>query len=1043
MSTNEIQTVLNTYYQKVEKFGENIFRCEKKDRKSNSYQVFFFDNTDGIKSISPNSLGDYIREKLITDYFQNPGAIQWNYYYTFLVGDSKEKKEKAAFLKNTEFARKFIVERNNLKTWLQREYNIEDAADKKELPQLTSIWEDKFSTKGYAFVLDSNTSIGEGWQFITSGTRPETTVIISDDEPVLDETNCRIKQIESISIGGFRKFPEKKDHEFKKVNLIYGPNGFGKTSLLEAIEAFVCGYNSRSKEFIAPQCGLRVKMRGESEFRDLGDSIDRSVINWRNKRYYGIEKARLPQKTLADSFSQFNFFDSDSGFELAQNNPAVIRESFERVILGFAFSQMDKRIQGYQEELRKGLKREQDALNVLKIDFESKKELLNSLQQAAKESNSGAKETYLLRLNEVKWKEKSNLSIENHSEVQIKLSTALMHLQGILEFCSRYNFKTLNEVAIYSNEIKTSKNKFDDFKKSYLQYEERIKELDSEIKGINDFYNNISRYKEYIEIGAQEKLRNNSYLIERNQNGIKIILDIKSDKLEEALQVSAEIKESFSVFEAGVNTQIDALNSKIKELKSELHQKETNIDDLTKIIGELKQLGLNYLERNNNSGECPLCHHDHQTHLILKTEVERVKSNIKQSSELTKLRAEIQKTEKIVDERKKIKLVLSELEKSYSILFGKDIDKNNIVSSMANIITQEISKLDMLQIETTKLISAREFHLNKGFSERELNDLEKSLEKNDVTISTLTPEYLDSLIITTAEKLRDILKNIELSKAQLEVINIGIDELRNLNASGVSRDNLEEFLSGVSLKLDQTNIQIGSLKNLVIIEGNEELIKVENSLKEIFNLINGIKKQISDNEKTSQAIISCEKEVDTFKKRIEVSNVVVKRIMQFESDLKEILENYGKDNYLKEFFASNENKLMSIYRQIHTPKEFEGIRFNLEQGEIQLKRTETDSWDSVNQISSGQRTALALSIFLAFNRQLKDGPALLMFDDPVALVDDINTLTFLDYLREIVNQTDRQIFFATANEGLAFLFKQKFDYLRDDFEMIQLKRSDQ
>jgi ABC-type lipoprotein export system ATPase subunit len=72
-----------------------------------------------------------------------------------------------------------------------------------------------------------------------------------------------------------------------------------------------------------------------------------------------------------------------------------------------------------------------------------------------------------------------------------------------------------------------------------------------------------------------------------------------------------------------------------------------------------------------------------------------------------------------------------------------------------------------------------------------------------------------------------------------------------------------------------------------------------------------------------------------------------------------------------------------------------------------------------------------LSLFLAQNAQLRTAPPLILIDDPIAHVDDLNCLSFLDYLREVVIAGDRQVVFATANDKLAALFERKFDFLGD------------
>ncbi len=65
------------------------------------------------------------------------------------------------------------------------------------------------------------------------------------------------------------------------------------------------------------------------------------------------------------------------------------------------------------------------------------------------------------------------------------------------------------------------------------------------------------------------------------------------------------------------------------------------------------------------------------------------------------------------------------------------------------------------------------------------------------------------------------------------------------------------------------------------------------------------------------------------------------------------------------------------------------------------------------QISAGQRSALALSVFLGMHLSCANAPKIILFDDPIALIDDLNVCAFLDFLRQLMLTTNRQIFFAT------------------------------
>jgi ABC-type lipoprotein export system ATPase subunit len=127
----------------------------------------------------------------------------------------------------------------------------------------------------------------------------------------------------------------------------------------------------------------------------------------------------------------------------------------------------------------------------------------------------------------------------------------------------------------------------------------------------------------------------------------------------------------------------------------------------------------------------------------------------------------------------------------------------------------------------------------------------------------------------------------------------------------------------------------------------------------------------------------------------------------------------------------------AIFGRIHAPAEFSGLGKQL----TTLVRKTGGTLTTLSQISTGQRAALALSIFLAQNAQLRTAPPVLLIDDPIAHVDDLNSLSFLDYLREVALAGGRQILFATANEKLATLFERKFDFLgQEKFRRYDLHR---
>ena len=146
------------------------------------------------------------------------------------------------------------------------------------------------------------------------------------------------------------------------------------------------------------------------------------------------------------------------------------------------------------------------------------------------------------------------------------------------------------------------------------------------------------------------------------------------------------------------------------------------------------------------------------------------------------------------------------------------------------------------------------------------------------------------------------------------------------------------------------------------------------------------------------------------------------------------------EDILKDFFDKNTRSILDVFMTIHAPKEFNDLKFI--GNEIKLKRTISNSWEGINRISTGQKNALSLAIFLVMNKNANKAPKYILFDDPVSNTDDINILAFFDFLRDISLSNQRQIFFSTANSKVANLFRKKFDFLGEgeDFKYFYLER---
>ena len=81
-------------------------------------------------------------------------------------------------------------------------------------------------------------------------------------------------RIESLSIEGFKAFtaPQRFDFEGRDI-FLFGPNGFGKTSIVEAIRWCLFGLASRQGEIVKNQfysgnCIVQIALRAPGRYLD-------------------------------------------------------------------------------------------------------------------------------------------------------------------------------------------------------------------------------------------------------------------------------------------------------------------------------------------------------------------------------------------------------------------------------------------------------------------------------------------------------------------------------------------------------------------------------------------------------------------------------------------------------------------------------------------------------------------------------------------------------------------------------------------------------
>ncbi len=171
-------------------------------------------------------------------------------------------------------------------------------------------------------------------------------------------------------------------------------------------------------------------------------------------------------------------------------------------------------------------------------------------------------------------------------------------------------------------------------------------------------------------------------------------------------------------------------------------------------------------------------------------------------------------------------------------------------------------------------------------------------------------------------------------------------------------------------------------------------------------------------------------EIDRLRDRIE-------RLKETRDHLRETFA--GVEESLDEVLGEYTGIVTTLFKVFQRPYDFKRVKLTDDNEELQVVRRENGEVVGIDEMSSGQRTALVLAIFVTNNLAHDSAPPLMLLDEPFAHLDELNTLSFFNLVIELAVRGDRQIVFATANDNLASLLERKVGET-EAFDRVNLEK---
>ena len=866
-------------------------------------------------------------------------------------------------------------------------------------------------------------------------------------------------KIKKILIKNFKNIKERIIDFQENVTLFVGPNGFGKTTIFDAIELSLTGkirrieesdYSDGRSNFSAPYFQNNPNENTFIELMLTNDEGNSLIVSSLYKSSMNTEGSNVPKF----SFSKFQrrvrvgpgiSFQSDEDFEgsserdIQKDISQFLGYESEDYSLGdtfdlFNYIQQDETAY-YLKQKEKDRK---EQLNFL-LNIGNYVNRKNRLERLRSTLSSTEKE---LRAKKGKLKNSPIKYNTLYSKLSLREDTDFAFNNKSIVFDDELSNESLN---IYLSEIEKLQEFRDSFspkdyflRKQSEQFERdvledkdficyliirKIFENQENIESIKQNHSLISNEKNYSYfllknyIEQLESLENDSRIFKRGKI-LKSLLDVEIDKLN--IELIKNSLNGFVDWEFG-KVWFEMFDSKLTNYKNKKEQ----LDDGTDSINKLLEIRSRLKEHSdNNHSECVFCGYDWIESKNLLLAYEETTNQLRKN--LTNFEIEVSN---LVEELNQLKMELqNQIQMEQEKLFVIPDDFLMAIRSISNYdFPESFSNLVVMNSEMTPMLVDENASLQKfEFLKKELISLlqEKQLIPNEVydTFLRVVSKRVDF------EKLLEKYSILDGESIREFGISFGLLPI-SLHKFEENKDGLLVFLEELRSQIVFDNSKSSDLQNLFdkYFESNEKTF--EDCTIESINQ----KREYIINQFELQNLTMFHQ----IEKRLQIIEQTITYLQNRVRELNNNINSYQEQmiQKLKLPFYMYTAKILQNYQQgmgvLLTTQNNSNIRFiansNCEQ-------------DVMYQLSSGQVAVISFAFTLALNTTFKISKEFkfLSIDDPIQDMDSMNVYALIDLIRHSLS--DYQIIMSTHNDGSAMFIKYKFELFSDsEISNVELK----
>jgi chromosome segregation protein len=1013
---------------------DSVVRGEKRLGEK-TYAVAYVDFADDVVERSLH-LRDFQERILADDFFDTPGDLRWNKYLYIVAGPNSTSnpqfaEAKAAIEADKDYARKRVISQDDLESLLGAPKLFESAKHSSTYDVLAD-WQERLSAAGLDLLLDAPTprtavveKISRRAAGMPSNGKQQVKELNASDIPLATA------KLLSLNIDAFRPIHNGKSYDFGDVTLLVGANGSGKTSLLEAVEYFYCGNNRRSTAVVPVRLKGKLLPSAGGDTVELFSTADGPRIKARNLAWYNRKEHNVAD--IVDSFSLYNFLDTDAAYRLSGNlKPDDVTNELSRLLVGSSAATTFDYLQKIRADIDKAWDKAQSHANRLQEELFVFERRLKELQDKPSTAKT-LTDAYRAALAGLGWKRLAAAGVPTPKESQ-ELLAALAHAQALVSLGGAA--RTIKHIEHRSAQLEAAVHSAKPVHAQLVETLEHEKRLVSEIEALEANVKNLDRWIAYESAGFHSVLRRYKSAREVSKQLATRLGSLIAGDLPLVPPQYASLQLPAAVLAA--SEAAAAAQARLTRAQQALDLHGRAASARAAAAAKLKSAAKEVLKSSDNADMCPVCRTVHASGALMHL-IEEITTGPQTTDEVKVLAESLRLAGNEESEARRWADAV-ELCQKFAVQLQLDgATPKDVLEELIGL----RERVNQAQLELQRIDKEGKDLNSAGFSSNEADLVWGriaglfELESSNLTADIASVEQRRQL--EAVEETRKVLGQCRSNMGGL------VDSIRgfarSVFADGwmTSIEPSDTFASLVALQDEffAAITNVAGLRSYLAVDDDVPLVEVQAR-------IAAVASAFKQADQASRSDLESSAEQRDLPKKIQDWNLSLgkhrseeKALLEAGKVLDDLIENASLEHATREALDAIGGQINEVFSRIHSPREYEYVG----NANVLLRTADGHFPRTLDQVSTGQRAAFALSLFLARNRTAASAPPVLLIDDPIAHIDDLNALSFLDYLRDLAVNSGRQIFFATADTRVASLFSKKFSFLGASFKTIHLVRS--